>query len=50
MANEENTHVISYLTLRKLLGGLGCLLPIILVVGAAISPDTEAFQPSISHY
>ena len=50
MANEENTHVISYLTLRKLLGGLGCLLPVILVVGAAISPDTEAFQPSISHY
>jgi uncharacterized membrane protein len=50
MANNNNTHVISYLTLRKLLGGLGISLPIILVVGAAVAPDVEAFQSSISQY
>jgi len=42
--------VISYLTLRKLLGGLGIALPIIMVVGAAIASGTDAFQPSISQY
>jgi hypothetical protein len=50
MAHHNNNLVISYLTLRKLLGGLGILLPVIMVVGAAFAEGVDAFQPSISQY
>lgn len=47
--------LISHLTLRKLLGFLGVLLPIILVGGVWILNELsgkreDVFQPSISHY
>ena len=50
MGNEHNSLVISYLVLRKLLGGLGVALPIILVAGTSLFLDINYIQPSISHY
>ncbi len=56
--NNNDNHVISYLTLRKTLGFLGILLPFILVIGNAIFVNVindiaetgEVFRSSISHY
>lgn len=42
--------VISHLTLRKTLGILGILLPIILVVGTIVCGEYEKIQDSISQY
>jgi len=53
MAQEEQTEnpqMISYMLLRKLVGLLGILLPIILVVAAYYYGDCEAIQSSISDY
>lgn len=42
--------VISYLALRKTIGFLGLLLPIILVIGGWIFSGTTNIEPSISDY
>ncbi len=55
---QEDTHVISYLALRRSLGVLGIALPFILIIGNALiylfAPTTEhkaeIFKSSISHY
>lgn len=41
--------VISYLLLRRLIGLLGCALPFVLAIGAALISSLE-IQPSISDY
>jgi hypothetical protein len=49
--NQDNQSlVISYLTLRKAIGFLGLLLPVILVTGAWISNGRLSIEPSISDY
>lgn len=45
----KNSHLISYLTLRKTLGILGIILPVILPFGVFLF-STEKAQDSISHY
>ncbi|HLF65375.1 MAG TPA: hypothetical protein VI603_16535 [Saprospiraceae bacterium] len=54
-----DSHLISHLTLRKLLGFLGVFMPLILILGVValkalldIGPheNDKVFQPSISHY
>lgn len=47
---KENKLVLSYLTVRKLIGILGFLLPFILVVGSLILSACCYIQPSISNY
>ncbi len=47
---QKNPEVISFLTLRKTLGILGILLPIILVIGTIVLGGYERIQPSISEY
>jgi uncharacterized protein DUF998 len=51
MANSPDPQLISYITLRKAIGFIGILLPIVLVLGSFITwgKYTEA-QPSISDY
>jgi len=46
----QNYLVISYLTLRTLIGALGIALPVALVIGSWIKGSDEAFLPSISCY
>lgn len=48
--NPENPQVISYLTLRKLIGVLGVLLPVILVLGCFSFGPCKSIQDSISDY
>lgn len=48
--NTDQPLVISYLTLRKLIGLLGTFFPFILVLGSVIAADCEDIQPSISAY
>ena len=53
MAQEQNTsnpQMISYMLLRKLIGLLGILLPILLVVAAFYYGNCDAIQSSISDY
>ena len=51
MKNEQNNELlISYLTLRKLLGVLGILLPILLIVAGTIFGKCDAIQASISDF
>lgn len=45
-----NRLIISYLTLRKLIGALGFLLPIVLAVGGLIYGGCTGIQESISAY
>lgn len=47
---EKSTYVISYLTLRKLIGILGMSLPIILVLGSILIADCEGIHSSVSDY
>lgn len=47
---RENKLVLSYLTVRKLIGILGFFLPAMLVVGSIILGTCEEIQPSISNY
>jgi hypothetical protein len=48
--NRENLQIISYLTLRTLIGSLGIVLPIILAVGGFISTGNLVLESSISSY
>lgn len=49
-AEQPNSLVVSYLMLRRLVGGLGVLLPVLMVVGARwFGPDLE-IRSSISSY
>ena len=45
-----DSRIISYLTLRKLLGGLGIALPVILPAGDFLFGDNTSLQQSISYY
>lgn len=47
---RENKLVLSYLTVRKIIGILGLLLPLILVLGSMIIGTCCSIQPSISNY
>jgi predicted secreted protein len=47
---EKNELVLSYLTLRNLIGFGGMLLPIVLAVFPSRSSDYIGFEPSISDY
>lgn len=47
---SETAIIFSYLTLRKTLGILGILLPIILVIGTVVCGGYEKIQDSISQY
>ena len=46
----ENSFLISYITLRKSLGFLGLLLPVVLILGSLLFDHCCLLQPSISHY
>lgn len=48
--NHENLQIISYLTLRTLIGSFGVLLPIVLAVGGLISTGSLTLESSISSY
>lgn len=48
--NEKQSLIISYLIMRRLIGILGILLPIILVLGMWILGKENIFQDSISKY
>jgi len=47
---HTNPMVISYLTLRRLIGILGIILPALLVLGTFILGSCHHIQDSISHY
>jgi hypothetical protein len=47
---RENKLVLSYLTVRKIIGILGLLFPLILVLGSLIFGSCRAIQDSISNY
>jgi len=47
---EDRNIIISYLTLRKIIGILGIALPFILVIGSFVLSDCCNIRPSISHY
>jgi len=48
--NEKQSLIISYLIMRRLIGILGIILPIILVLGMWILGEQNIFQDSISKY
>ncbi len=48
--SSSNSSVISYLTLRQLIGILGISLPLVLTIGARWIGHCDIAQPSISHY
>ena len=48
--NHEQQLVISYLTLRKAVGILGILLPVVLAIGVPIISNCNIIQDSISDY
>lgn len=49
--NQSNAQVISYLTLREMIGIIGISLPFLLMLGTYLYDDcSPAFQYSISHY
>jgi hypothetical protein len=47
---KENKLVLSYLTVRKLIGILGFLLPLILILGSIIIGTCNEIQQSVSNY
>lgn len=47
---DENQIVLNYLTIRKIVGWLGILLPIILALACLLYPGCDIIQPSISDY
>lgn len=47
---KENKLVLSYLTVRKIIGILGLLFPLLLVLGSYILGKCNEIQPSISNY
>ncbi len=50
LREEKNPYIISYLLLRKLIGFIGILLPVVLVIGSFLSNKYTTPQPSISDY
>lgn len=49
-SSNNDTLLISFLTLRKTIGYLGIGLPLILVIGSVMVADCDVIQPSISAY
>lgn len=49
-SNKPNDQIISYYTLRVLIGATGILLPLLVVIGKWISNGTPALEFSISDY
>jgi hypothetical protein len=49
-SNPKDPQLISYMTLRRLVGLIGILLPVVLGVGTFISDTDKTLQPSISDY
>jgi len=47
MAEDDEVLIVSYLGLRKTIGGVGFMLPIVLIIAGLIAGDIE---PSISHF
>lgn len=47
---QTKAEVISFLTLRRVIGALGMALPVILVVGSVIGCNCTEIQTSISNY
>jgi hypothetical protein len=50
LEEENNSMVISYMTIRKVLGILGLLLPVIMVVGTLLFGDCSEIERSMSAY
>jgi multisubunit Na+/H+ antiporter MnhB subunit len=50
MGDDADSHVRSYLQLRRAIGFLGMLLPVILPVGVLMLAPDEGWQPTISDY
>ena len=48
--NNQNPHLISYLSMRRAIGILGISLPFVLIIGAFIKAEPQALQDSISDY
>jgi len=48
--NAENPNIISYMTLRKAIGWMGFLLPVVLVFGSFILDHTNVIKSSLSAY
>lgn len=46
----KDSQLISHITLRKLIGFIGILLPVVLVIGSFLSGKYNTIQPSISDY
>lgn len=46
----NNSHIISYNLLRKLIGFIGIFLPVVLIIGSFLSGKYDSVQPSISDY
>lgn len=49
-AESRIPEIISYLAIRKAIGVIGILLPIVLVIGALVLADCKEIQGSISKY
>ncbi|HRX92798.1 MAG TPA: hypothetical protein P5158_01715, partial [Chitinophagaceae bacterium] len=47
---KPNDQIISYYTLRILIGAIGILLPLLVVIGKWVSNKTPALEYSISDY
>lgn len=50
LRNNKDHLVISYLSLRKTIGIIGVLMPVVLVAGSAMIGNCTHIQPSISDY
>jgi multisubunit Na+/H+ antiporter MnhB subunit len=50
MGDHSDTHVRSYLALRKAIGVLGIAMPVILLFGVLVLAPDEGWQPTISDY
>lgn len=48
--NHKNVETISFNILRKWVGILGIILPLVMIVGSIIFSDCQIILPSISHY
>ena len=50
MKQRSKLELVSYRTLRRLVGWLGIALPVVLLVGCAIVEPAAGMRPSISDY
>lgn len=48
--NREDIQIISYLTLRTLIGSLGILIPVLLAIGGFLFSSSMVLEHSISNY